>query len=167
MTEAQAGFGEITGQNTEDSRANEGVSDIAQRWSSQECLLTIGFCSCCFFLFFLSITQDGMRHGKGAYFFEDGSRYEGGFREDKRHGAGTLILAGGGRYALALPKRGGGSDYRIDLTDFWGWCLVDLLDHLAHITCILSSSDRVQDFLDLHGIGYRLPKGISLSRSCV
>lgn len=41
--------------------------------------------------------QDGMRNGTGAYFFQDGSRYEGGFKEDKRHGEGTLILAGGGR----------------------------------------------------------------------
>lgn len=30
------------------------------------------------------------------------NRYEGGFLEDKRHGGGTLKLAGGGRYALIL-----------------------------------------------------------------
>lgn len=30
------------------------------------------------------------------------SRYEGAFREDKRHGEGTLTLAGGGRYGKQI-----------------------------------------------------------------
>ena len=42
--------------------------------------------------------KDGKRHGKGTMTFADGHIYEGDFQDDKRHGKGTMTLANGRIY---------------------------------------------------------------------
>ena len=43
--------------------------------------------------------RDGKRHGRGTYTWPDGDRYEGQWRDGKRHGRGTLTWKGTGEYA--------------------------------------------------------------------
>ncbi|CBJ29089.1 MORN repeat variant family protein [Ectocarpus siliculosus] len=72
---------------------------------------------------FVGPLKDGMRHGKGCYFFQDGSRYEGYFKGDKRHGEGTLNLASGGKYVGHWEndlQHGDGTFYFADSSCFKG-----------------------------------------------
>lgn len=38
--------------------------------------------------------KKGKRHGKGEYFYNNGSIYKGEFLEDEKHGFGKLIING-------------------------------------------------------------------------
>ena len=42
--------------------------------------------------------KDGKRHGKRVYFYTDGGRYEGEFKDYKRHGKGVYFFNDGARY---------------------------------------------------------------------
>ena len=42
--------------------------------------------------------RDGKRHGKGINIWASGARYEGDWRDEKRHGKGTYVWASGDRY---------------------------------------------------------------------
>lgn len=40
----------------------------------------------------------GQMHGRGTITYDDGGKYSGGWRDDKKHGTGTFVYANGSRY---------------------------------------------------------------------
>ena len=44
------------------------------------------------------VFDNKMKNGSGIYTFSDGTLYEGGFKDDKRHGMGKLSFTNGGFY---------------------------------------------------------------------
>ena len=44
------------------------------------------------------LSVDGQKHGHGTYYWNDGSRYEGEYKNDKRNGYGTYTFPSGAKY---------------------------------------------------------------------